>query len=133
MSFTQLQVISTNSLMKSTLTVEELIRAAKAMNYKTLALTDHNVMYGAIEFYETALKEGIQPIIGLTLDVKGCILTSTYYPLILLAKNMQGYKDLIQLSTNYQLGEEEAISLSEVALSSDNLVVIMPGDNGTFD
>ncbi|HLR92412.1 MAG TPA: DNA polymerase III subunit alpha [Atopostipes sp.] len=130
MSFTQLQVISTNSLMKSTLTVEELIRAAKAMNYKTLALTDHNVMYGAIEFYETALKEGIQPIIGLTLDVKGCILTSTYYPLILLAKNMQGYKDLIQLSTNYQLGEEEAISLSEVALSSDNLVVIMPGDNG---
>lgn len=130
MSFVQLQVMSTNSLMESTLTVEELIHSAKAMGYETLALTDHNAMYGAIEFYETAKKEGIKPIIGLTLDVEGYVLTSTYYPLILLAQNNQGYEELIQLSTILQLGDEEAVSLAEVALRSENLTVIMPGDNG---
>ncbi|MEY8291225.1 DNA polymerase III subunit alpha [Carnobacteriaceae bacterium 52-44] len=130
MSFVQLQVISTNSLMESTLTIQELVDTAKQQGYQALALTDHNVLYGAIEFYEAALKRGIKPIIGLTLDVEGYIMPNERHSLILLAKNYSGYQELIQLSTNYQLSEKDAVPLSEVILRSENLIVIAPGNNG---
>lgn len=130
MSFAQLQIISTNSLMESTLTLPELVNTAKNMGYQALALTDHNALYGAIEFYETALNQGIKPIIGLTLDVKGFTMSNEFYPLLLLAKNYEGYQALIQLSTVYQLSEQEAVPLSEVILRNENLVVIVPGDKG---
>ena len=70
MSFVQLEVISTNTLMKSTLTVEDLVIHAKKRGYEALALTDENVLFGAVEFYELALKHGIKPIIGLKLTLK---------------------------------------------------------------
>lgn len=129
MTFTHLQVISTNSLMKSTLTVEELVKNAKAQGHQAIALTDHNVLYGAIEFYETAQAHNLQPIIGLTLDVQGHIGQNQTYPLILLAKNYEGYQELIQLSSMYQL-TEDFIPLKEVIARSKHLVVISPGVEG---
>src|SRR5699024_12081550 len=126
MSFVQLQVISTNSLMESTLTIQELVDTAKQHGYQALALTDHNVLYGAIEFYEVALKRGIKPIIGLTLDVEGYIMPNERHSLILLAKNYSDYKELIQLTTNYQLSEKDDVPISEVILRSENLIVIAP-------
>ena len=129
MTFTHLQVISTNSLMKSTLTIEELIKNAKKQGHQAIALTDHNVLYGALEFYETALEYNLQPIIGLTLDLQGCITQNDTYPLILLAKNYEGYQELIQLSTMYQLSEE-FIPLKEVISRSEHLIVISPDIEG---
>ncbi|HIZ71679.1 MAG TPA: DNA polymerase III subunit alpha [Candidatus Atopostipes pullistercoris] len=130
MSFAQLQIISTHSLMESTLTIHELIKTAKQKGYQALALSDHNVLYGAIEFYETALKNDIKPIIGLTLDVEGFIMNNEIYPLLLLAKNYEGYQALIQLSTMIQLSDQKAIALDEIIARSDHLVVIAPGDQG---
>ena len=130
MSFVQLQVTSTNSLMESNLTIKELVSNAKQLGYKALALTDKNVLYGAIEFYEETLKAGIKPIIGLTLDVEGHVMKSEHYPLLLLAKNFEGYQALIQLSTMYQFSEKSSVPLAEVIKRSDDLIVISPGDDG---
>lgn len=116
--------------MESTLTIHELIKTAKQKGYQALALSDHNVLYGAIEFYETALKNDIKPIIGLTLDVEGFIMNNEIYPLLLLAKNYEGYQALIQLSTMIQLSDQKAIALDEIIARSDHLVVIAPGDQG---
>ncbi len=128
MSFVQLQVISTNTLMKSTLTIEDLVMNAKKQGYEALALTDHNVLFGVIEFYELAIEHGIKPLIGLTLDVQGYVNQEEYYPLILLAKNKAGYQELIELSTKYQLTEMNYLSLSEVMKRTSNLIVISPGE-----
>lgn len=128
MSFVELQVISTNSLMKSTLTIEDLVINAKKRGYDTLALTDNNVLFGVIEFYELAKKYGIKPIIGLTLDVQGYLKSEKHYPFILLAKNKKGYQELIQLSTQYQLNAKEYVELSELTKRSDNLIVIAPAE-----
>lgn len=130
MTFVHLQVISTNSLMKSTLTIEELITTAKNQGHQAIALTDHNVLYGAIEFYEAALAHGIKPIIGLTLDVQGYISTNETYPLILLAQDFEGYQALIQLSTMYQLAEDSQVPLTEVILRSEHLFVFSPDMGG---
>src|SRR5690625_3051565 len=99
--------------MESTLTIHELIKTAKQKGYQALAMSDHNVLYGAIEFYETALNNDIKPIIGLTLDVEGFIMNNEIYPLLLLAKNYEGYQALIQLSTMIQLSDQKAIALDE--------------------
>lgn len=129
MSFVHLEVTSTNTLMQSTLLIDELIIDAKNKGYKSIALTDHNVLYGAIDFYERALENDLKPIIGLKLDVQSYIRSNEYYPLILLAKNNQGYQDLLQLSSEYQLTEKEFVDLSILIEKSDNLFVISPGEN----
>src|SRR5699024_6159445 len=116
--------------MESTLTIHELIKTAKQKGYQALALSDHNVLYGAIEFYETALKNDIKPIIGLTLDVEGFIMNNEIYPLLLLANNYEGYQTLIQLNTMIQLSEQKAIALDEIIARSEHLVVKAPRDQG---
>lgn len=129
MPFVHLEVITTNSLMKSTLTVEELVLNAKEKNYKAIALTDRNVLYGAIEFYELAKKHGIKPIIGLTLDVQGYQNKKQAFPLILLAKNKKGYHNLLQLSTKYQLSDKKYVELPELIKRADDLIVISPDED----
>lgn len=128
MSFVQLEVMSTNSLMRSTLTVEELIIHAKERGYRALALTDQNVLFGAVEFYELALKHGIQPIIGLTLSTES-ITGSEDYSLILLAKNYAGYQSLIELSSEYQLNDKKPVQLEKIVSKAEDLIVISPGDH----
>lgn len=128
--FTHLQVISTNSLMQSTLTIDELINKAKEQGHQAIALTDQNVLYGALEFYEKALENNIKPILGLTLNAKGYILENESFPLLLLAKNENGYQDLIQLSTRCQLNDKNEVSLQETIDRSSDLFVISPGNEG---
>lgn len=130
MTFTHLQTISTNSLMKSTLTIKDLVEHASQQGHQAIALTDHNILYEAIEFYERAHEHQIQPIIGLTLDVEGYITTNETYPLILLAKNYAGYQELIQLSSMHELSDNDSVPLSEVILRSEDLFVFAPGIEG---
>lgn len=128
--FTNLQVITTNSLMKSTLTTTDLLKSAKRQGHQALALTDHDSLRGAIEFYEQAVKLSIKPILGLTLKVQGYVQKNMTYPLILLAKNNRGYESLIQLSTSYYFNSEEIVDLSEVIALSSDLIVISPDEDG---
>jgi DNA polymerase-3 subunit alpha len=102
------------SLQDGACTVDGLINAAKKHNMKSVAITDHGVMYGAAEFYNKAKKAGIKPIIGMEayIVVDGSRFdrakaeeannkkkSKHYSHLILLAKNKQGYDNLSRLST----------------------------------
>lgn len=101
-NFVHLHVHSHYSLLDGLPKIPELIKAAKARGFSALALTDHGNMYGAIEFYETCLKEGIKPIIGVEAYVApGSRFdkdpNDRYYHLLLLAMDYTGYRNLIQL------------------------------------
>ena len=104
--FTHLHVHSHYSLLDGLPKIDELVAEAKKYKMKSLALTDHGVMYGLIEFYQKAKKAGIKPIIGLEAYLarhghlnKRVKIDEKPYHLILLAKNDQGYKNLIKITT----------------------------------
>jgi len=104
--FTHLHVHSHYSLLDGLARIDELIKAVKRHKMKALALTDHGVMYGVIEFYSKAKAAGIKPIIGIEAYLaryghlnKRPKIDEKPYHLILLAKNDQGYKNLIKLTT----------------------------------
>ncbi|MFT9098571.1 PHP domain-containing protein, partial [Liquorilactobacillus sp.] len=99
MSGAALQVISSYSLLQSSIRIKDIVINAKSKGYTALALTDINVMYGAISFYDTCQAEGIKPLIGMTLEIS----TEKKETLILIAKNENGYHNLIQISTQKQL------------------------------
>ncbi|MBU1202935.1 DNA polymerase III subunit alpha [Patescibacteria group bacterium] len=92
------------SLLDGLSTIDQLVKKAKEQAVNALALTDHGVMYGAIEFYQKCLASGIKPIIGVECYVApGSISDRNHkekpYHLILLAENNQGYKNLLKLTT----------------------------------
>ncbi len=107
MSFVHLHVHSHYSLLDGLTKIDDLVESAKADGSPAVALTDHGVMYGAIEFYEKCKKEGIKPIIGVEAYLTpGSRHDRTirpdeknYYHLVLLAKNNTGYHNLIKLTS----------------------------------
>ncbi|MFA7244557.1 MAG: DNA polymerase III subunit alpha [Candidatus Magasanikbacteria bacterium] len=108
MDFVHLHVHSHYSLLNGLTKVKPLIKAAKAKGFKALALTDYGSMYGAIEFYQICLEEGIKPIIGFEAYVmsgsrKNLDEEKNIYRLILLAENFEGYQNLMRLSSKGHL------------------------------
>src|SRR3989344_982973 len=106
MKFVHLHTHSHYSLLDGLSKIDELVSQAKKSDMDSLALTDHGVMYGAIEFYKKALKTGIKPIIGCEIYIaengmhnKRAGIDDKRYHLVLLAKNNIGYKNLIKLVT----------------------------------
>jgi len=107
MPFVHLHVHSHYSLLDGLTKIDDLVESAKADGSPAVALTDHGVMYGAIEFYEKCKKEGIKPIIGVEAYLTpGSRHDRTirpdeknYYHLVLLAKNNTGYHNLIKLTS----------------------------------
>ncbi len=104
MSFTHLHVHTQYSLLDGSARIPELIAQAKALGMDSLAITDHGAMYGVIDFYKECKKQGIKPILGMEAYVAPRSLHDKegfreYAHLILLAKNQQGYQNLMQLSS----------------------------------
>jgi len=104
MSFVHLHVHSEFSLLDGFCRIEEACKRAKALGQNALAITDHGVMYGVVNFYKAAKDEGIKPIIGCEVYVAPRSRFSTEYGidseythLVLLCKNEQGYKNLCNL------------------------------------
>lgn len=101
--FTHLHVHTTYSLLDGLSKVPDLVAYAKELGMTSCAITDHGNMYGAIEFYQTCKKNGIKPIIGeefyVTYDRHARKAGDPRFHLILLAKNLDGYKNLIKLTS----------------------------------
>ncbi|MBI2450630.1 MAG: DNA polymerase III subunit alpha [Candidatus Nealsonbacteria bacterium] len=110
MKFTHLHVHSHYSLLDGLPKIDELLNYVKELGMDSVALTDHGVLYGAVEFYKKAKELGIKPIIGaeLYLAFEGMHqerpgIDDKKYHLILLVKNEEGYKNLVKLITKAHL------------------------------
>ena len=104
MSFTHLHVHSEYSLLDGACRIEPMLDKIKSMGQTSVALTDHGVMYGVVDFYKAAKARGLNPIIGCEVYVaprsrfdKVHGIDNERYHLILLCKNNTGYKNLIKL------------------------------------
>lgn len=110
MKFTHLHVHSHYSLLDGLPKIDELLDYVKELGMDSVALTDHGVLYGAVEFYKKAKERGIKPIIGCEVYVaqermgqKRPNIDDKRYHLVLLAKNEEGYKNLVKLVTKAHL------------------------------
>jgi DNA polymerase-3 subunit alpha len=107
--FTHLHVHTEYSLLDGMCSTPKLVARAKELGMDSLAITDHGVMYGVIEFYQAAKEAGIKPIIGCEIYIAtGSRLSKNAgdrnnYHLLLLAKDQTGYQNLIQLTTRAHL------------------------------
>ncbi|MFN3781742.1 MAG: DNA polymerase III subunit alpha, partial [Candidatus Kapaibacteriota bacterium] len=108
MGFVHLHNHTHYSMLDAAATVDDLIQAAVSNGHDSVALTDHGVMFGAMEFYQKAKKRGIKPIIGFEAylatgsrfdKTAGKTKKKNYYHILLLAKDKQGYKNLMKLTT----------------------------------
>lgn len=105
--FTHLHVHTEYSLLDGASKIPELVAYAKELGMDSLAITDHGVMYGAVEFYQECTKAGIKPIIGCEVYLTtGSHLEKNnrgMYHLILLAENDTGYHNLMKIVSLAQL------------------------------
>ncbi|MFH1367440.1 MAG: DNA polymerase III subunit alpha [Patescibacteria group bacterium] len=106
MDFVHLHVHSHYSLLDGLPKIDELVAKAKEYRMKAVALTDHGVMYGTIEFYQKAKAAGLKPIIGVEAYIaphghteKRPKIDERPFHLVLLAKNKTGYQNLIKLTS----------------------------------
>ncbi|MBM3149813.1 MAG: PHP domain-containing protein, partial [Chloroflexi bacterium] len=107
--FTHLHVHTEFSLLDGLCRVSQLISKANDLGMNTLAITDHGNMHGVINFYSIAKNAGIKPIIGCemylaeTSHLNKTISEKSTYHLTVLVKNLQGYRNLLQLTTKAHL------------------------------
>ncbi|KOM96184.1 DNA polymerase III subunit alpha [Clostridium botulinum] len=92
------------SLLDSSAKISDLIKRAKEFGMKSIAITDHGVMYGCVDFYKEAIKQGIKPIIGCEIYVASKSMyikqqdkENETHHLVLLVKNEIGYKNLMEI------------------------------------
>ncbi len=105
MNFTHLHVHTEYSLLDGSSKINELIARTKQLGMDSIAITDHGVMYGVIDFYKEAKKQGIRPIIGCEVyvapnsrfDRETGGESGKYNHLVLLAQNNTGYQNLIKI------------------------------------
>ncbi|MFA5675664.1 MAG: DNA polymerase III subunit alpha [Christensenellales bacterium] len=105
MDFTHLHLHTEYSLLDGAARIDDVIKRAAEFGMRSIAITDHGVMYGVVDFYRKALEFGIKPIIGCEFYVApGSLDDKTkemkeYSHLVLLAKNNAGYRNLMRLSS----------------------------------
>ncbi|WP_027398828.1 DNA polymerase III subunit alpha [Anaerovorax odorimutans] len=112
MSFTHLHVHTEYSLLDGAARIKDLIARVKELGMDSIAITDHGVMFGVIDFYKEAKNQGVKPIIGCevytaarTMSDKDVDKDKYQGHLVLLAENQQGYENLIKIvSAGYTEG-----------------------------
>lgn len=132
--FTHLHVHSEFSLLDGAARIKDLTKQAAQLGMSSLALTDHGVMYGAIPFYKACREHHIKPIIGCEMYLttgslleKGTRKENPIYHLILLAKNLKGYQNLMELCSIAHLKGfhyKPRIDLEHLAKHAEGLVCL---------
>lgn len=110
MSFVHLHVHSEYSLLDGFSNLKKLVKRAKELNMPAVALTDHGTMFGMVEFFKEAVKEGVKPLLGLETYVAPRRMTDRDSAhdkkashLLLLAENQTGYQNLLKIASAAQL------------------------------
>ena len=101
-TFTHLHLHTEYSLLDGVGKIDDYLKRAKELGMKSIAITDHGNMFGAIEMYKKAIKNGIKPIIGIEVYLAEFGMEKKEgrnFHLILLAKNEKGYKNLLKISS----------------------------------
>jgi len=132
MSFVHLHGHSTFSFLEAIWKTKQIIEKAKELGMPAISITDYNGMYGAVDFYQKAKKEGIKPIIwvefGFVLDLDNKVRTENIWNITLLALNKQWYHNLLKLTSfaNMEwLENKQKISLETLAKYKDWIVALM--------
>jgi len=108
-----LHLHSQYSMQDGLCSLDNLIKKAIKFNMKAMALTDHDGLYGAIQFYKKAKKVGVKPILGCEIRVKDNQKSNQVWHLILLAKDKKGYSNLCQIITEAYLSNPGPIPAIE--------------------
>ncbi|MDA3931504.1 MAG: DNA polymerase III subunit alpha, partial [Tenericutes bacterium] len=118
---------SSYSFNGSVIDIEPTVKRAKELGYKTLGLTDYNKTHGLIKFYKSCLNHGIKPLLGLEVIIK----SEKYSDMIALlyAKNMQGYLNLLKLSSHLSL-RNGYLELHHVNDYNDGIILVPILDRG---
>ena len=141
--FIHLRAHSAYSLLKGAIKIPDLITLTKNDKMPALALTDHDNLFGSLEFSEYAVKNGIQPIIGLTLSLVpyGSEAGSSNQrqapdQLLVYAANEHGYQNLLKLASAQHvspaLGQAPLIDYATLAKYSDGVIALTGGIHGGF-
>ncbi len=133
MGAVSLQNLSSFTLLESPTKVKNLAENAKKKGYSALALTDINITYGLVDFYKAAKEAGIKPLLGMQLRINGLIDQANKYDLIVIAKDDQGYKNILRLSSAVNLltenGEKDNIlTFEELKKYLGHLVIVTPSN-----
>ena len=116
MNITPLAVKTSYSILNSLNDIKKLVSLAKEYGYTSLAITDHDNMFGVMEFYQECQKNNLKPIIGIELTIEESLI-------LLYAKNNLGYKNIIKLST---IVSERNLTLNDLETYKDNLILVIP-------
>ncbi|MBI2027942.1 MAG: DNA polymerase III subunit alpha [Deltaproteobacteria bacterium] len=141
MKFVHLHVHTQYSLLDGALRLVPLFEAASRMNMDALAITDHNNLFGAIDFYSRAQEFGIKPIIGVCQSFvrnssSGTVQDSQKikpYEIVLLAENAEGYQNicrLVSLGCEKKISHQACVTTSDLEKYSKGVVVLSGGIRG---
>lgn len=127
-SFVHLHVHSAYSLLEALPKIGDIIKRAKSFNMSAVALTDTNAVYGLVEFYQTATKAGLRPILGTELSVRSPFSSRTSR-LVLLAKSATGYRNLLKLVSRAHIDHpaEPSVDLTVLEKHADGLICLIGG------
>ncbi len=147
--FVHLRMHSAYSLLEGALTIPRLVALAVENRMPALALTDSNNLFGALEFSESVAQAHIQPIIGCTLSLSFATGSEPTPPSVeirrpaadgriaLLAKDAEGYANLMRLSSNAYLAAVETgevvTSIRQLAAQAQGLIALTGGPEGVID
>jgi DNA polymerase-3 subunit alpha len=141
-SFVHLHLHSQFSLLESTVRLEPLMALLKERQMPAVALTDKSNLFGAIAFYQSSLAHGLKPILGCEIWVSsnkaknGSGRGEGAHPLVLLAENETGYKNLMKLSSESYLGDHQLVPhVNKAFLAShcQGLIVLSGGEQSEIN
>lgn len=134
MNIAALQNLSAYTLLSSPTRVKDLVQTAKDRGYTAVALTDVNVTYGLVDFYQAARAAGIKPILGMTARTGGIIDQAVNYDLLILARTQTGYQNLLKLSSAINLLTENGenrklLPFADLKKYLQDVIIIVPAND----